>query len=137
MLKLVIAYGATAVVFLTMDACWLTLMNARLYRPVLGPLLSDKIDIGAALAFYAIYIAGLVGFAVRPALARGEWQTAALSGALLGLFAYATYDLTNQATLRLWSLKITLADLAWGVTVSAVASAGGFFAAQALGRGGR
>jgi uncharacterized membrane protein len=137
MQKFVAAYVATAVAFLAMDATWLTFMGPRLYRPVLGPLMADKVDGGAAVAFYAIYIGGLIAFAVRPALINGQARTALLSGALMGLVAYATYDLTNQATLRLWSLKITIADLAWGVTVSAVASACGFFAALALGRSGR
>jgi uncharacterized membrane protein len=134
MLRLLIGYGATAVVFLAMDAGWLTVMNARLYKPLLGPMLSDRVDVGAAVAFYAIYIFGLVAFAVRPALASGRISTVAVSAALLGLVSYATYDLTNQATLRLWSLKVTLFDLAWGVTVSAVASTCGYLAARALSR---
>ncbi len=135
--RLLVGYIATALVFMAMDATWLTLMGPRLYRPVLGPMLTDKVDVGAAVAFYAIYIFGLIAFAVRPALVEGQARTAVLSGALLGFVAYATYDLTNQATLRLWSPKITFADLAWGVTASAVASAAGFYAAAMLGRSGR
>jgi uncharacterized membrane protein len=115
-----------------MDRTWLTLTGTTLYRPVLGPFLADKVDGGAAVAFYLIYIFGLVFFAVRPGLAAQDWKTAALSGLLLGLVAYATYDLTNQATLRLWSIKLTLLDLCWGMTASAVASTLGFLAARGL-----
>ena len=132
MVKLLAAYGATAVVFVLMDMTWLTLTGTTLYRPVLGPFLADKVDGGAAVAFYLIYIFGLVFFAVRPGLAAQDWKTAALSGLLLGLVAYATYDLTNQATLRLWSIKLTLLDLCWGMTASAVASTLGFLAARGL-----
>ena len=137
MARLLAAYFGTLVVFMTMDAGWLTLMGARLYRPVLGPLLADKVDTGAAVVFYLIYVAGLTVFAVRPALAGGHVRAALGLGALLGLVAYATYDLTNQATLRLWSLRITIADIGWGMTASAVASACGALAAMAVGRGGR
>jgi uncharacterized membrane protein len=132
MVKLLAAYGATAVVFVLMDMTWLTLTGTAVYRPVLGPFLADKVDGGAAVAFYLIYIFGLVFFAVRPALAERDWKTAAVSGLLLGLVAYATYDLTNQATLRLWSIKITLLDLCWGMTASAVASTLGFLAVKGL-----
>lgn len=132
MIKLLAAYGATAVVFVLMDMTWLTLTGTAIYRPVLGPMLAQKVDLGAAFAFYAIYIFGLVFFAVRPALAAQDWRSAALSGLLLGLVAYATYDLTNQATLRLWSIKLTVLDLCWGMTASAVASTLGFLAAKGL-----
>ena len=132
MIKFPVAYGATAVVFVLMDMTWLTLTGTTLYRPVLGPFLADKVDGGAAVAFYLIYIFGLVFFAVRPGLAAQDWKAAALSGLLLGLVAYATYDLTNQATLRLWSIKLTLLDLCWGMTASAVASTLGFLAARGL-----
>jgi uncharacterized membrane protein len=136
MLKFILAYVATAVAFMIMDFGWLSLTAARLYRPILGPLMADQLDVGAAVAFYAIYLGGLVVFAVRPALKSRRWEVATLFGVLLGLVAYSTYDLTNQATLRLWSIKITLADLAWGMTVSAVASTVGYLAAARLNRGG-
>ena len=135
MLKLIVAYGATALVFILMDMTWLTLTGSAIYRPALGPFLADKVDGGAAIAFYLIYNFGLVFFAVRPALQAQDWKTAVLNGLALGLVAYATYDLTNQATLRLWSLKITLFDLCWGMTASAVASTLGFLAAQTFVRG--
>ena len=137
MLKLVVSYLATAAVFVTMDAGWLTIMGPKVYKPVIGPLLAKTVDPGAAVAFYLLYIVGLMVFAIRPALAGADWRLAPLYGALLGLVAYGTYDLTNQATLRLWSIGITVADLGWGMTASAIASTAGFFAAKALSEGGR
>jgi len=118
-----IAYAASAVVFLVLDAIWLTVMADRLYRPAIGHLMLERFAIGAAVAFYAIYLAGVVVFAVSPALASGRWLTALGLGALLGLMAYATYDLTNQATLKDWSWTVTIADLCWGTFVTAAAAA--------------
>jgi len=118
-----IAYAASAVVFLVLDAIWLTVMADRLYRPAIGHLMLERFAIGAAVAFYAIYLAGVVVFAVSPALGSGRWLTALGLGALLGLMAYATYDLTNQATLKDWSWTVTMADLCWGTFVTAVAAA--------------
>ncbi len=88
-----------------------------------------------AMAFYIVYIAGLVYFAVRPALAAADWRNCVVSGAMFGLVAYATYDLTNQATLRLWTTRITIADIGWGMFASATASTVGYLAASVLGRG--
>ena len=121
--QIVIAYAATAVVFLALDAVWLTMMADRLYRPALGPLLLDKFEIAPAALFYLLYITGIVVFAVAPGLENGRWTTSLQLGALLGLVAYATYDLTNQATLRNWPWRVTLADLCWGTFVTGVAAA--------------
>jgi uncharacterized membrane protein len=118
-----IAYAAAAVVFLVLDAIWLTLMADRLYRPAIGHLMLERFALAPAAAFYAIYLAGVVVFAVSPALGSGRWLTALGLGALLGLMAYATYDLTNQATLKDWSWTVTIADLCWGTFVTAVAAA--------------
>lgn len=116
------AYLAALVCFLALDAAWIGTMTPRLYRPNLAPLLAREVDWLAAVLFYAIYIGGLVYFAVAPALASGSPAVALRRGALLGLLAYATYDLTNQATLRDWPWAVTLADLAWGMFVSGAAS---------------
>lgn len=104
--------------FLALDAVWLSLTGSRLYRPVLGALMRDDFDIAAAAAFYACYLAGLTYFAVIPARsARGAaWRCAAF-----GFVAYATYDLTNQATLVAWRWHLTAIDLAWGAIASAIA----------------
>jgi uncharacterized membrane protein len=117
----VIAYLSTLVAFLGLDAVWLTRMADVLYRPVMGDMLLGSFRPAPALVFYALYGAGLVYFAVLPGLGAGA-ATAIVNGALIGLVAYATYDLTNQATLKNWSTALTLADLAWGSFVSAAAA---------------
>ncbi|MDM0031514.1 DUF2177 family protein [Variovorax sp. J22P271] len=118
-----IAYGATAAVFLGLDALWLTTMADLLYRPALGHLLRERFAPWPAIVFYAVYVAGVVALAVAPALGRRQWRGALGRGALLGLVAYSTYDLTNQATLKDWPWHVTLADLCWGVSATAVAAA--------------
>jgi uncharacterized membrane protein len=133
MRKTVIATIVTILVFLAMDATWLTLTGDRLYRPRLGPLLAAKPDVAAAIAFYVIYLGGIVALAVRPGLEAGKLGRTALSAATLGLVAYATYDLTNQATLKLWSTTVTLCDLGWGVVVTTAAASAGYLAARTFG----
>ena len=123
--QVLIAYPATAIVFLALDAAWLTTMADRLYRPALGHLMLERFAALPAIAFYLIYIVGVLVFAVMPGLESRRWTTALGLGALLGLVAYATYDLTNQATLRDWPWRVTLADLGWGTVVTAVAAAAG------------
>lgn len=120
--RVAIASATALVAFLAMDACWLTFMGPRLYRPALGAMMAEQVDGLAVVLFYAVYIAGLVGFAVMPALETGQAPRALRRGAAFGLVAYATYDLTNQATLRGWPWSITCADLAWGLFASAVAA---------------
>jgi uncharacterized membrane protein len=118
-----IAYASTAVVFLVLDAIWLTVMAERLYRPAMGAIMLERFALAPAVAFYLIYIAGVIVFAVSPAMQTGRWTTALGYGAMLGLMAYATYDLTNQATLKDWSWAVTIADLCWGTFVTAVSAA--------------
>jgi uncharacterized membrane protein len=116
------AYGVTALVFLALDAAWLTIMADRLYRPAIGHLMMPRFDPAAALAFYVIYFFGVVWFAVAPLRGGAGSLHAAGRGALFGLVAYATYDLTNQATMRGWPWHITVLDLCWGMFVTAAAS---------------
>jgi len=124
------AYGTFAVVFLAMDAVWLSVMADRLYRPSIGHLMrADGFSTAPAVLFYVLYVAGAVAFAVRPGLESGSAAVALGWGALLGLLAYATYDLTNQATLRDWPWQVTIADLCWGTFVTAVASGAACYAA--------
>lgn len=117
------AFLTVLVVFSVIDTLWLGNMADRLYRPLIGEVLADKFRLVPAVAFYALYALGLTIFAVLPALKTGEWRTALLWGALFGLFAYGTYDLTNYATLKGWGLKITVIDMTWGVIVSGTSSA--------------
>lgn len=121
--KFLLAYAATAIVFLTLDSVWLTAMADRLYRPLLGHLLLERFDVAPAVLFYLLYLMGVVVFAVAPALAAGRSAMALGYGALLGLVAYGTYDLTNQATLRNWPWGVTLADLVWGTCATAATAA--------------
>jgi uncharacterized membrane protein len=117
------SYALTLAVFLALDAVWLVTTYDRLYRPAIGHLLRDGFALAPALAFYALYIVGVVVFAVMPGQTSGRVAVAAARGALFGLVAYATYDLTNQATLRDWPWHVTLIDLCWGTLASAAAAA--------------
>ena len=118
-----VAYAATLAAFLLLDAVWLTTMAERLYRPAIGHLMQAGFAWEPALLFYALYILGLVVFGVSAGLERGSSSVAAARCALFGLIAYATYDLTNQATLQGWPWIVTLADLAWGTVASGLAGA--------------
>jgi len=118
-----VAFVAAAAVFLLLDAVWLTTMSSRLYRPAIGHVMRADFDTLAAAAFYAIYLTGLVVFVVRPAT---DGRMALARGALFGLVCYATYDLTNQATIVRWPWHITIIDLAWGAFVSAVSAWAGY-----------
>lgn len=120
------AYFFTLIAFLVIDFIWLSTMASRLYRPAIGDLLAENFRLAPAIIFYLIYAAGLTFLAVRPALISGQWTTALLYGAAVGFMAYATYDLTNQATLKSWSTTLTIADLLWGTFVSAAAAIIGY-----------
>jgi uncharacterized membrane protein len=126
--------AATALVFLTLDFTWLSTMGDAFYRPLLGDLLADHPGVAAAAAFYVIYLGGVVFFATLPGINAGSWRKALGKGAALGLVAYATYDLTNQATLPAWPLRVTLVDLGWGAFATATAAALGCLAGRAAGR---
>jgi uncharacterized membrane protein len=126
------AYVAALVAFLALDSIWLTLTNQLLYRAVMADMLLDQFRPVPALLFYLIYLLALVYFAVRPGVSQSLTR-AILNGALFGFAAYATYDLTNQATLKNWSTTLTLADLAWGSFVSAVGAAAGRWSANRFG----
>ncbi|MFC7378404.1 DUF2177 family protein [Brevundimonas sp. GCM10030266] len=130
MLKYLFAYLGAGLTFAAIDAIWLTTMADRLYRPVIGSIMADKPNMTAAVAFYLISIAGTVFLAVAPALKEGNWTRALINGAVLGFVAYATYDLTNQATLNVWSTRLTLIDLCWGTALTATCATAGYFAAR-------
>jgi uncharacterized membrane protein len=121
----IVQFLVVASAFAVIDAVWLKLMNP-FYRGHIGDLLADRPNLGYAVAFYLIYIAGIVFFALRPALDGGGWLDAVGYGAALGAFAYATYDLTNAATLKNWPLQLILVDLAWGAVLTALATLAGW-----------
>ena len=131
-MKWAVAYLAGGVAFGALDALWLRWAGPNLYRPLLGDLLAPAFRAAPAVAFYIAYVAAMVWFAVRPGLELGV-PHAVLNGALLGAIAYATYDLTNQATLRTWSTQMTLIDIAWGTAATALASGVAAWAALKLG----
>src|SRR3954465_4677827 len=112
-------YLAAALVMGVLDFVWLRMMVDPVYQPAIGPVLAEKPNMTAAVSFYLVYLVGVTIFAIRPALASSDWRTGLVYGALFGFFAYATYDLTNMATLKVWSLKITLIDMAWGTILTA------------------
>lgn len=133
-----IAYLATGLTFGLLDALWLRWAGPNLYRPVLGELLAPSFRLAPALIFYLLYIGGIVWFVVRPEFPSAVTPDmlklanyvpkAIMNGALLGGLCYATYDLTNQATLKTWSWHVTLIDIAWGAAATALASGAGAFA---------
>ena len=127
----IVAFVAAALAFGALDALWLGWAGPNFCRPRLGDLLAESFRMAPALVFYTAYVAAIVWFAVRPGLANGL-GTAALNGALLGAICYATYDLTNQATLRHWSTTVTIADICWGAFATAVAATVATFAAGKL-----
>jgi len=120
-MRIPIAYIVALVTMVVLDGVWLGLVATSLYRDALGPLMADPVNPWAAGAFYLIYPLGLVVFAVRPGDGADAWTVVA-RGALFGLIAYATYDLTNLATLKGFPVSIALIDMLWGAVISAVAS---------------
>jgi uncharacterized membrane protein len=127
--KYIVAYIATGIGFALIDSIWLRSMYTRLYQPEIGEMMmKGGFRIGPAVVFYLLYILGMMIFAVGPALQSGKWQTALVWGALLGFFCYMTYDLTNHATLKVWSTKVTVLDIIWGTFLTGSASLLGYCA---------
>jgi len=118
MLQLLSTYAIATIFFFAIDMLWLGVIAKKLYREKLGFILSDEVNWAAAFTFYFIYIAGILFFAVFPALRNISWQTALINGAVFGLMCYATYDLTNMATIAKWPLQIVLIDIVWGTVLT-------------------
>ena len=116
-------YVLTIPVFFIIDIVWLGVIARGFYRRQLGFVLSPEVNWVAAVTFYLIYIAGIIFFAVRPSLASGSLSEAALLGGLFGFFTYATYDLTNMATIQDWPLKIVVVDILWGTCLCSIVAA--------------
>lgn len=129
-MKYLIAYAAVAVVFLVCDIIWLGWVARDFYRDQLGGMMADPIQIVPAVAFYLLYVFGVVVFVIAPALASGRITDALMYGALFGLVAYGTYDLTSLAVLKGFPAPMAYADMAWGAAVTAVSSAAGFWITQ-------
>ncbi len=119
-MKFVEHYLVAGGLFLAFDAVWIKFVANEFYKAQLGSLLATKPRFGPAVVFYLLYIAGIVIFALDPALVQASFSYALGHGALLGLLMYATYDLTNQATLKRWPAAVTYVDMTWGTVVTAV-----------------
>lgn len=127
-----IGFITTLIAFVALDATWLTLYAFEMFKRDIGSLLRPQPFLGVVGAFYAIYAAVLTALAVLPSVVERSTSAALWRGALFGFGAYATYDLTNYATLQAWTLGITVKDLAWGTIASALASAAGTVATLRL-----
>jgi uncharacterized membrane protein len=130
MQSLLAGFSASLAALVCCDALWLGLIARSFYKARLGSLLLDRPLWTAAILFYFIHAVGMTVFVVRPALAADSPTTCILRGALFGLCAYATYDLSNLATLRGWSATVTAIDIGWGVVATAAASLVGFLLAR-------
>lgn len=127
MKSILLSYLLTFIVFLMIDLLWLGFIAKNLYQKYLGDFLSDTVNWTAAFVFYFIYVAGISIFAIYPAVQKDSVFNALLMGALFGIFTYATYDLTNLATLKGWPLPIVFIDILWGAILSALVSLSGFY----------
>lgn len=133
MTKILATYAAILVVMLVIDLVWLGWIARPLYTQGIGHLMAERPNFVAAAIFYAVYAAGLLVFAVLPQADTPGWSRAAGMAALFGFFCYATYDLTNLATLKAWPVGLSLLDMAWGSAVSAASGAAGKLALDRFG----
>ena len=127
-----IAFAACAFAIAGLDVLWLSQTAKPLYYRAHGAVMADKPNMAAAATFYLLYVPGILIFAVRPALAASDWRLAALFGALFGFFCFATYDLTNLATVKIWSLWVSVIDMVWGAFLTGAAATAGALAALAF-----
>jgi uncharacterized membrane protein len=126
-------YGLSLLVMLPLDILWLSTAGATLYKKEIGSLLLEKPALGPAAVFYLLYSVGVVVFAISPAYRDGSWNTALVYGALFGLLSYATYDLSNLATLRGYTMTIALIDITWGTVLTAVSALTVYIVANVIG----
>jgi uncharacterized membrane protein len=127
--QLLVAYGSALLTLLALDALWLALVMGPLYKSQLGELMLAQPRVVPAVVFYLLYTVGVVVFGVLPALRQQSWLCALLLSGLLGLVAYATYDLTNLSTLKGWSISLALMDIGWGALLTAAGGTVSYFAA--------
>ena len=126
MIQYFAAYFFTAATFLSLDLIWLGFVAKDFYFNRIGDLLAQPFNIPAAVIFYLLYIVGIMIFAMHPALSAGSWRTALILGGLFGFFCYATYDMTNLATLKDWSVSLVIVDIIWGTLLTASATTVGY-----------
>ena len=132
MLKFIQLYLVVLVSFFVIDMIWLGVIAKKFYKIQLGSMMAKKINWAAAIVFYLLYIMGLIFFVIYPALEQGRWFYALWTGVFFGLICYATYDLSNLATLEGWPKAVTAADLVWGSVLSGVLAVIGFIYGQSI-----
>lgn len=125
--SVIISYLLTFIVFLMIDMLWLGIIAKNIYQKYLGSFLSDSVNWTAAFIFYLLFVVGISIFVIYPSVNKGSVFNAIFMGVLFGFFTYATYDLTNLATLKGWPLPIVFIDIIWGSVLSAVVSLSGFY----------
>ena len=131
--RIILSYILTTIVFFAVDMVWLGFIAKNIYRKYLGALLSDTVNWAAAIIFYLIFIAGIFIFVINPAIEKQSAVRAIALGAVFGFIAYATYDLTNYATLKGFPLNIVFIDLAWGAVLTAIVSVAGYYITKYVG----
>ena len=130
----IIAYITAIIVFFVIDILWIAKIASRFYYKMIGHLRGKRVNVPAVIIFYLMYIAGIIIFAVHPAIVSGSLSPAILYGALFGFFCYATYDFTNYATLKDWPLKMVVVDIIWGIFLTtSVATASAWVALRFVG----
>lgn len=127
MSEFIIRFITAGVIFALIDAVWLSVVANKFYKSQIGALLLEKPNFVAAVLFYIIFLVGLVVFVLTPALQAQDWKLALGLGALFGFVTYATYDLTNLATLKGYPVKLVVVDLIWGTVLSAAVSTAAYF----------
>jgi uncharacterized membrane protein len=125
-----VTYITTLLTMAILDSLWISFATSRLYKPGFGALMGDKPVVAAAIAFYLLYPAGVTYLITFPLLAAGGLPQVLLRGAVFGLVAYGTYDLTNQAIMRGWPWNVTILDMIWGAVLTSVAAGAGFLVAK-------
>jgi uncharacterized membrane protein len=131
--NLIFSYIFTLLVFFIVDMLWLGVIAKNIYGQQLGSFLRKDVNWAAAFIFYFIFVAGICYFCILPAVDGGTILKALISGSIFGLITYSTYDLTNLATIKGWPLKITLIDISWGVALSTMVSAAGYYIFRTIG----
>ena len=131
--KMIISYLLTTLVFFVVDMLWLGLIAKNIYRKYLGALLSETVNWAAALIFYLLFIAGIFIFVIYPSIEKQSPERAIVLGAIFGLITYATYDLTNYATLKGFPVNVVIIDLIWGTFITTLVSISGYYITKYVG----
>ncbi|NVO20255.1 MAG: DUF2177 family protein [Bacteroidetes bacterium] len=131
--NIIYSYILTTLLFLAIDMAWLGFIAKNIYRKYLGSFLSDTVKWPAAFIFYLLFIAGIFIFVINPAIEKQSAQRAIILGAVFGFITYATYDLTNYASMKGFPLPIVFIDLAWGALLTSIVSFAGYYIVKFIG----